>query len=300
MADRQDADSPWKNILRAYFPEAIQFFFPHIAKLIDWQVPPVFLDKEFQQLSPNAEVGKRYADQLVQVKLKRGKSLILLLHLEIQANKEQKFEERMLTYAFRIYDFFHQPACSLAILCDSNPTWRPKEHILATPGSKLTFEFTAIKLLDYRNQWAELENSINPFATVVMAHLTAQETKTKAQERKTWKFQLVRGLYEKGYNRSQVMDLFKFIDWIIVLPERLNNSFWNELKIYEEERKMAYVTSVEKIGFKRGQQEAQKEAQERIEKIVLKMIEEQVPLETIAKVTELSIAQIQQIQVQQA
>jgi hypothetical protein len=63
---------------------------------------------------------------------------------------------------------------------------------------------------------------------------------------------------------------------------------------------MAYVTSVEKIGFKRGQQEAQKEAQERIEKIVLKMIEEQVPLETIAKVTELSIAQIQQIQVQQA
>jgi RNA-directed DNA polymerase len=67
---------------------------------------------------------------------------ILLLHLEIQANKEQKFEERMLTYALRIYDFFDQPACSLAILCDSNAEWRPKEHILATPGSRLTFEFT--------------------------------------------------------------------------------------------------------------------------------------------------------------
>jgi hypothetical protein len=80
MADRQDADSPWKQILRAYFPEAIAFFFPDIAKLINWQTPPIFLDKEFQQLSPNAEVGKRYADQLVQVELKRGKSLILLFN----------------------------------------------------------------------------------------------------------------------------------------------------------------------------------------------------------------------------
>ncbi len=152
MADRQDADSPWKSILRTYFPEAIEFFFPDIAKTIDWQIPPVFLDKEFQQLSPNAEVGKRYADQLVQVKLKRGKLLILLLHLEIQANKEIKFEERMLTYALRIYDFFHQPACSLAILCDSNAKWQPQKYILAIPGSKLTFEFTTIKLLDYQEQ----------------------------------------------------------------------------------------------------------------------------------------------------
>jgi hypothetical protein len=62
MANRQDADSPWKNILRAYFPEAIEFFFPDISKSIDWRIPLVFLDKEFQQLSPNAEVGKRYQE----------------------------------------------------------------------------------------------------------------------------------------------------------------------------------------------------------------------------------------------
>jgi hypothetical protein len=229
---------------------------------------------------------------------------ILLLHLEIQANKEQKFEERMLTYALRIYDFFDQPACSLAILCDSNAEWRPKEHILATPGSRLTFEFTAIKLLDYREQWAELEISSNPFATVVMAHLKAQETKAKASERRNWKFQLVRDLYEKGYNKSQVLDLFRFIDWIIVLPEGLNNSFWNDLKSYEEEKKMAYITSIEKIGFKRGQkeahkkgqQESQKEGEQRTQqKIALRMLGKGMSAEEIASLTDLSIAEVENL-----
>jgi hypothetical protein len=289
MAKRRDEDSPWKSILRAYFSEAIDFFFPHIADSIDWSVPPEFLDKEFQQLSPNAAIGKRYADQLVKVQLKGGKSLMLLLHLEIQARKEVIFEDRMLIYAIRIFDLFQQLPCSLAILCDSNATWRPKEKILATQGSRLIFEFTAVKLLDYQAQWVELEASMNPFATVVMAHLKAQQTKSKAEERKIWKIELMRGLYEKGYNRGQIVELFKFVDWLIVLPAKLEKSFWDDLAILEEERKMPFVTSVEKIGYERGR----KEAQQKIDEIVLKMLEDRVPLETIAKFTDLSIAKLE-------
>jgi hypothetical protein len=296
VAKFNDADSPWKSILRAYFPEAIEFFFPDIAKLIDWQSTPVFLDKEFEQLSPNAEVGKRYADQLVRVQLKRGNSLMLLLHLEIQASKEKNFAERMLVYAMRIFDRFNQLPVSLAILCDSNSTWRPKDHLLTSPGSSLEFNFTAIKLLDYREQWAALESNANPFAMVVMAHLKAQETKNKAQERRNWKFQLVRGLYDRSYNRSQILDLFRFIDFVIVLPEGLSDSFWNDLKTYEEERKMTYVTSVEKIGFKRGEQEGEHKAQI---KIALKMLAKGMSPEDIASLTELTIEQIQELQFQQ-
>jgi hypothetical protein len=202
----------------------------------------------------------------------------------------------MLIYAMRIFDRFNQLPVSLAILCDSNSTWRPKDHLLTSPGSSLEFNFTTIKLLDYREQWEGLKSNPNPFAVVVMAHLKAQETKNKAQERKNWKFQLVRGLYDRSYNRSQILDLFRFIDFVIVLPEGLSDSFWNDLKTYEEERKMTYVTSVEKIGFKRGEQEGRETAQK---EIALKMIGEQVPLETIARLTELSIEQIQELQSQQ-
>jgi hypothetical protein len=45
---RNDQDSPWKTILRQYFPEAIEFFFPATAKLIDWSKPIEFLETELQ------------------------------------------------------------------------------------------------------------------------------------------------------------------------------------------------------------------------------------------------------------
>ena len=53
--ERVDNDSPWKEILEAYFPQAMQFFFPQTAALINWERPHEFLDKEFQQIARDAE-----------------------------------------------------------------------------------------------------------------------------------------------------------------------------------------------------------------------------------------------------
>lgn len=57
--ERADNDSPWKEILEAYFPQAMQFFFPQTAALINWERPHEFLDKEFQQIAREAEQGRR-------------------------------------------------------------------------------------------------------------------------------------------------------------------------------------------------------------------------------------------------
>jgi Domain of unknown function (DUF4351) len=252
---RADQDSPWKLVLRQYFREAIEFFFPDIAKAIDWTKPIEFLDKEFQKITPDAEIGRRFADQLVKVHRKRGAPLILLLHLEVQAAPEKIFPERMFIYAVRIFEYFHQPPVSLAILCDAKSDWRPQQYGFTTLGSSLQFNFTAVKLLDYQTQWSQLEASQNVFAIVVMAHLKTQETKRNAGDRKAWKFTLVKRLYERGYSRSDVLNLFKFVDWLMILPESLKRAFWEELKAYEEERKMPYMTSVEQIGYDRGKEE---------------------------------------------
>lgn len=48
MVSYDPQDGPWKIVLRTYFREAITFFFPDTAALIDWRQPPEFLDKEFQ------------------------------------------------------------------------------------------------------------------------------------------------------------------------------------------------------------------------------------------------------------
>ncbi len=286
---RTDQDSPWKQILRQYFQEAIEFFFPATAALIDWQKPPAFLDKEYQQIAPDAEVGKRYADQLVKVWRKRGDELWLLLHTEIQAKPEANFTERMFIYNLRIFDYFHHPAISLAILCDSRANWRPSVYEFSYPDTHLRFEFGMVKLLDYQTQGAALEASRNPFAIVVMAHLKAQETKRNASDRKTVKLNLIRKLYESGYSRSEVVNLFRFIDWVMILPDGLKQAFWTELKAYEEERRMPYITSVEEIGFARGLQEGE-------QRLALRLLHRRVgkvPESVQQQVKRLSIAQLE-------
>ena len=302
--DRADQDSPWKLILRQYFQEAIEFFFPDIAQQIDWSIPVEFLDREFQQLTPDSEIGKRFADQLVKVYQKGGNSVILLIHLEVQAEPEDIFPERIFTYLIRIFDYFHQVPISLAILCDSDKDWRPNQYNFTTFGSSLQFNFTSVKLLDYASQWEELEASQNVFATVVMTHLKAQETKRSPKRRKEWKLALIKRLYERGYDRSAIMNLFTFVDWVMLLPEAAKVEFWQELKSYEEERKMPYITSVEQIGYDRGQSvgydrgvEAEAErSRERERSIALNMLRKQLDLETIADITGLTIDQLQRLQ----
>jgi hypothetical protein len=100
-----------------------------------------------------------------------------------------------------------------------------------------------------------LEESRNPFATVVMAHLKAQETRRDGDARRRWKFILTRRLYEQGYAREDILELFRFIDWVLVLPEELEKGFWQDMQQYEEERRMRYVTSVERIGMKKGMEQ---------------------------------------------
>jgi Domain of unknown function (DUF4351) len=292
---RADQDSAWKTVLRQYFREAMEFFFPSIAKEIDWTKPILFLDTELQKITPDAEVGKRLADQLVKVQRKKGQELILLIHLEIQATPEKIFPERMFIYSVRIFEYFHQAPISLAILCDAKPTWRPSSYAFQTLGSSLRFEFTSIKLLDYQSQWLQLEHSQNPFAIVVMAHLKTQETKRRASDRKTWKITLVKRLYEAGYSRSDVLNLFNFVDWLMILPEGLKQAFWQELKTYEEERKMPYITSVEQIGYDRGMKVGEETGQR---SLILRLLTRKVgsiPDRTLDCINHLSIAQLESL-----
>ena len=293
--DRADQDSPWKRMLRFYCPDAIEFFYPEIAKEIDWSQPIEFLDKEFQQLTPDSEIGKRFADQLIKVYQKSGESIILLIHLEVQAEPETDFSKRMFIYMIRIFEYFDQVPISLAILCDSDADWRPEQYTFTTLGSSFQFNFTTVKLLDYRSQWAELETSQNVFATVVMTHLKAQETRRNESERKQWKLTLIKRLYEQGYDRSAIVNLFTFVDWLLILLNEAKIEFWQELRTYEEERQMPYITSVEQIGYDRGQEDG---AQRQARSLLVRLLNHKfrsIPDRIFTQINTLSIAQLEDL-----
>jgi hypothetical protein len=50
----------------------------------------------------------------------------------------------------------------------------------------------------------ELLADENPFATVVLAHLKTPETRRDPVTRYSWKIQLVRGLYQRGWDAERV------------------------------------------------------------------------------------------------
>jgi hypothetical protein len=62
-----DYDSPWKEALDAYFEAFLALLFPEVHGLIDWTRGCESLDKEFQQVVREAEVGRRFVDKLVKV-----------------------------------------------------------------------------------------------------------------------------------------------------------------------------------------------------------------------------------------
>ena len=43
-----------------------------------------------------------------------------------------------------------------------------------------------------------------------------------------------------------------FIDWLLMLQAALDQEFWHELRQFEEEKRMPYVTSVERLGMQKG------------------------------------------------
>lgn len=105
--------------------------------------------------------------------------------------------------------------------------------------------------------WTEQSN--NPAQVVVAAHLAAQSTRGDMDLRKKSKWRLTRSLYERGYSRQEVLELFRLIDWLLNLPEGLDIEFERELIKFEEENVMPYITSIERIGRQEGRQEALRE-----------------------------------------
>ena len=116
---------------------------------------------------------------MVKVWLKDGSEKWLLIHIEIQNQKESDFEERMYNYHISIYQRYGKRVVSLAILGDPDKNWKPSVFDYTMMGCRMTFVFPIVKLTDYLKRWDELEKSRNPFAVMVMAHLNDTEIQQK-------------------------------------------------------------------------------------------------------------------------
>ncbi len=299
-----DLDAAWKETLDLYFEPFLAFLFPEAHAAINWDQSVEFLDKEFQDLIPEAEIGRRYADKLVKAWLSNGEEAFILIHVEVQSQEDSGFAQRMFVYHYRIFDYYQKRVMSLAVLGDERSGWRPDRYTYTLAGCELSLKFPIVKLVDFEDQWPELETSDNPLAVVVMAHLRSRTTKSDAQARKRWKWILTRRLYERGYSREDVIRLVRVMDRMMTLPPELRRQFKEELEQYEAEAKMPLISSMEELAKEEGREEGiqigeqrgiQIGKQEGIQQMVIKLLQEGVAVEIIAKTSGLSVEQIEQL-----
>jgi hypothetical protein len=247
-------DEPWKEALSEYFEAFLYFFFPEVHQLIDWTKIPESLEKELKRITASAKTKKRFADKLYKVWLLRGEEVWILIHIEIQSQYEENFPQRMYIYNYRAFDLYQKPVISLAILGDERVNWRPDSYNYTIAGCEVSLKFPTVKLLDYEENWSELETSSNPFAIIVMAHLKTKATTGKLPQREQWKWKLIRGLYEKEFEREQIIKLFEIIDNMMTLSPELQSSLESKIKQFEEERTMPLMSNMELRGIERGKE----------------------------------------------
>ena len=91
-----------------------------------------------QKISRRAREKRRYADKLVKVWQRDGQ-------VEIRADYEKDFPERMFVYYYRLFDRYCLPWVSLVVLADDQPQWRPDHYARELWGCKLELCFPVVK-----------------------------------------------------------------------------------------------------------------------------------------------------------
>ena len=163
---------------------------------------------------------------------------------------------------------------------------RPDRYSNELWGCRVDFQFPRVKLLDYQGRSEVLADN-NPFAVIVAAHLTTQQTNQDISGRYQGKLRIAKSLYQRGYSRQDILELFRLIDWMMSLPESIESEFKQEIRNFEEDLQMPYVTSIERLARIEGISEGvvQKGREDVIE--VLEVRFEALPNELVEKINQI-------------
>lgn len=247
------------------------FFFTELGTQIDWTRRPCFRDKELAAIGFGGAADCMVADKLIEVCLRDGSTRWVLIHIEVQAQRDLTLASRIFDYNYRISREHRQRVASLVLLADEDANWRPCAFHDELLGTSLTFTFATAKLLDYADRIEDLQASHNLFALVTLAHLRTQQARHDPNALYAAKWQLTKLLFQHGRKKRRIIVLFKVLNWMMVLPEPHQQRYWQAVHKLEKERKMEWITPLEQSfmdkgwekGLKRGHQQGLEQGLER-------------------------------------
>jgi hypothetical protein len=118
-------DLPWKIAIAHAFRDFMDFFFPALGVQIDWTQQPRFRDKELAGTGFGAAPNVMVADKLVEVCLCDEAAHRVLIHVEVQSQRDASLVQRVRDYNYRISQEYALPVTSIVLLADDDPAWYP-------------------------------------------------------------------------------------------------------------------------------------------------------------------------------
>src|SRR2546421_12532373 len=138
-------DQLFKQVLEAFFPDFLRLFDPETAARLDlttvtFRNPEVFIDL------PQGE--RRTADVVAEVRSLEGEPELVIVHVEIQREREPHFGHRMFQYYVALRQRENKPVIPMALVFYAGRTGLAREEYEETVFGEriLTFRYLQISL----------------------------------------------------------------------------------------------------------------------------------------------------------
>ncbi len=244
-----DHDRIFKELIKAFFLEFIELFFPEVHKDLDPDSIE-FLDK--QVFTDVTEGEKHEADLVVKARF-RGQASFFLFHIEAESGSRTKFRRRMFTYFARLHEDSGLPVYPIAVLSYDRPRSPAKrEYRVEFPGFEvLRYNFRVVQVNQYH--WRDFLKHENPVAAALMAKM-----QMTPQERKQVKFECLRLMLTLKLDPARMQMIAGFVDTYLRLEPR--DERWVEKKIINldpetREKFMEVITHWEERALEKGKQQ---------------------------------------------
>jgi hypothetical protein len=225
------ADLLWKGLLESFLYSALEIFYPELYAAVDLSQPPILLNRELRVPGLHkANKEEKILDLLMDVPLKRGGLLRILLHVEVQgAGTKEPFHIRMHNYACAITLIQKRPFAALAIRTTPKGKAEKLSYEMDCFGTRHTFVYPTVFIdqMDERSLLAKKENPVAIAAVCVMRML-----KTPKNELKRYQYarDLLKEMKGAGYSTDTTLRLMEFIEGMTALnTPKLKSALENDM-----------------------------------------------------------------------
>jgi hypothetical protein len=267
-------DQLFKQLVRTFFAEFMEAFFPEVQEHIDFSVLKPLSEQMYTDL---IEGKSRTVDLLIETKLK-NEDTIIIIHLEPQSSPQTDFNDRMFRYFSLIYQRERKPILPIAIFSYDEKRNEKDKFIMSFPFFHvLTFTFLMLELR--KMNWRSYIHTNNPAAAALLSKMGYSE-KEKVQVKK----EFLRMLVKMKLNPAKAVLINGFFETYLSLNEEEEEELMEEIKQLDK-------NEAEQI-FELPNSWRDKGRKEGIQEVALEMLKKGFSIEVITDVTKLDEKEI--------